>query len=95
MCNSVTTDLNKQLNEIAYECCRELQTPNYVHQLMVRSAIDKALEAVLRAEPSEEEIQAGVQEWIKHNHGWTYDEEISAIRLAMSAALLKSLKERT
>lgn len=85
------TDLNKQLDEIAEEAALEITTHALNSRTAIknkaRSAIDKAFEAVLTREPSPDAVSAAY---------YIQRRSYSPLEMyrAMSAALLKSLKER-
>ena len=86
------TDLHKQLDGLATQIVRRFTgTDEFPDDIKTaRMYIDKALEAVLEAEPSEEVLKCLTE----------YDGDLYFIRRKkvwsdLSAALLKSLKERT
>lgn len=100
--------INARLDEIAMEALhgwRNMSLENAPSlELVVRAAIDKAIELVLTAEPSDKTCEAGlnasaicIREYYKGNYTGTArsfsNKECGEIYRAMSSALLEELKK--
>ena len=102
------TDIKARLDEIAKEAalmmwrCGKCIEPQSEAESVIRAAINKALEVVLTAEPSEGMVNAGAKgiaedsrgiDILKNDATWMRDSR-HAYR-AMSSALLEELKNET
>ena len=85
------TDIKAMLDEIAFEAAQKIANDTNA-PATIRAAIDKALEVVLTAEPSEGMTSAGFVEYCNET-AMSGERHCSLIYRAMSSALLEELKK--